>query len=218
MLMGIIEAKEDRRLGLTPGRRFQEMSDTRSTGKAEPRPVEIGELFAAYHQRVSVWVRRLGGPQIEVDDAVQEVFLLAHRRLRKLKDRGGLTVWLYRVTENVVRHQRRRLRRRREVLSGGAEADRLASDSPSAGELLTDEEARRKSLQLIYEVLDRMSERSRTLIILFELEELTGQEIAELKGVKVATVWVLLHRARAEFRRQLAALQRTSPQLLSLKR
>ncbi len=216
--MGIIEIKEERRLRLTPDRRFHEMSETPSTGKAEPRPVELGELFAAYHQRVSVWVRRLGGPQIEVDDAVQEVFLLAYRHLGKLKQRDGLKVWLYRATENVVRHQRRRLRRQREVLSGGAETAQLASESPSPGELATDEEARRKALQLTYAVLDRMSERNRTLIILFELEELTGQEIAELKGAKVATVWVWLHRARAEFRRHLAALTRITPQPLSLKR
>ncbi len=179
MHKGIFQAKEDRRLGLTPGTRFQEMSETRSTGEAEPQPVEVGELFTAYHQRVAVWVRRLGGPRIEVDDAVQEVFLVAHRRLRKRTDARALRVWLYRVTENVVRHQRRRLRRHRELLSGGAEGEQLASDSPSPGELATDEEARRQALQLTYQVLDRMSERSRTLIILFELEELSGEEIAE---------------------------------------
>jgi len=157
-----------------------------------------------------LWVRRLGGPQIEVDDAVQEVFLVAHRRLRWFRGRESLTVWFYRVTENVVRHQRRRLRRRREVFAGADESE-IAEQAARAGEIANDEETRRQRLQIIYQVLDRMSERNRTLIILFELEELSGEEIARLKGAKLATVWVWLHRARAEFRRHLALLQQSSP-------
>jgi len=186
------------------------MSETRSAGQAEPRSLEIGDLFTAYHQQVALWVRRLGGPQIEVDDAVQEVFLVAHRRLRWFRGRESLTVWFYRVTENVVRHQRRRLRRRREVFAGADESE-IAEQAARAGEIANDEETRRQRLQIIYQVLDRMSERNRTLIILFELEELSGEEIARLKGAKLATVWVWLHRARAEFRRHLALLQQSSP-------
>ncbi len=184
------------------------MPETRSGGQAEPRSLEIGDLFTAYHQRVALWVRRLGGPQVEVDDAVQEVFLVAHRRLRWFRGRESLTVWFYRVTENVVRHQRRRLRRRREVF---ADEPEIAEQAIRAGEIASDEERRRQGLQIIYQVLDRMTERNRTLIILFEIEELSGEEIARLKGAKLATVWVWLHRARAEFRRQLALLQQAAP-------
>jgi RNA polymerase sigma-70 factor (ECF subfamily) len=183
------------------------MSETRSGGQAEPRSLETGDLFTAYHQRVALWVRRLGGPGIEVDDAVQEVFLVAHRRLRWFRGRESLTVWFYRVTENVVRHQRRRLRRRREVFT---EDQEIAEQAARAGENADDEEKRRQGLQIIYQVLDRMSDRNRTLIILFELEELSGEEIARLKGAKLATVWVWLHRARAEFRQQLAIVQQSA--------
>ncbi len=222
MRVGIFQVKEESRLRLMPDKRIQETSQARATGAAEPQlqpqPVEIGALFAAHHQQVSVWVRRLGGPHIEVDDAVQEVFLLAHRRFHRFNGRERLIVWLYRVTENVVRHQRRRLRRQRRVLVEGAGQPDLTAPIASAGELASEEETKRHGLELIYEVLDRMSERNRTLIVLFELEELSGQEIAELKGAKVATVWVWLHRARAEFRRRLAALERTSPNLPGLQR
>jgi DNA-directed RNA polymerase specialized sigma24 family protein len=44
-----------------------------------------------------------------------------------------------------------------------------------------------------------MPDKYRTAIILFELEELSGEEIAALTGLKLATVWVHLHRARARF-------------------
>ena len=190
------------------------MSKTRSARSAEPQPVELAAIFAAHHQRVATWVRCLGGPGIEVDDAVQEVFLVAHRRLRWFKLPKGLTVWLYRVTENVVLRQRRRLHRYRAVLSA-AEHDLESIGIPSEPVETASEEGDKASLDLIYEVLDRMSERSRTLIILFELEEVSGQEIAALKRAKIATVWVWLYRARAEFREQLTALRRELRRSLS---
>ncbi len=51
----------------------------------------------------------------------------------------------------------------------------------------------------VYAALDQLSERDRTLMILFELEQLTGEAIAELVGVRIDTLWVQLHRARARF-------------------
>ncbi len=185
---------------------------------AEPQPIEIGELFSTYHDRVSRWVRRLGGPSVDAEDAVQEVLLRAHSRLWRFKGREKIAVWLYRVTENVVLHQRRRLWRQRRVIADGREQDQDHCAANVAMESAADMEERRQELDLIYKALDRMRERDRTLIILFELEELSGLEIAELKGVKVATVWVWLHRARAEFRRQVAELGQTSFYLRELNR
>jgi RNA polymerase sigma-70 factor (ECF subfamily) len=52
-----------------------------------------------------------------------------------------------------------------------------------------------------------LNENQRAAFILFEIEELSGQEIAELKGVSVSTVWVWLHRARARFLARLAKLE-----------
>ncbi len=185
------------------GKPIDEMPKTRP---AQPQPVELAAIFAAHHQRVATWVRVLGGPGIEVDDAVQEVFLIAHRRLRWFRLPKGLTVWLYRVTENVVLRQRRRLHRYRSVLAA-AEHDLAGIGIPSEPVETASEEGEKATLDLIYQVLDRMSERGRTLIILFELEEMSGQEIAALRGTKLGTIWVWLYRARAEFREQLAALR-----------
>jgi RNA polymerase sigma-70 factor (ECF subfamily) len=175
-----------------------------ASGTAEPQRNEITEIFSLYHQRVAVWARRLGGLEIDVEDTVQEVFLLAHRRLPGFKGRERLVVWLYRITENVVLHQRRRLRRQHRSVVSARHDETLAAEMPSSADLPPEQVEKRENLQLIYRVLDRMSERNRTMIILFELEEWSGQEIAEMKGVKVGTVWVWLHRARAQFRRLLA--------------
>jgi RNA polymerase sigma-70 factor, ECF subfamily len=168
------------------------------------QPPGIDEIFAAHHRQVSVWVRRLGGPDIEVDDAVQEVFVIALRRLHRFKGKERMIVWLYRITENVVRLQRRSSFRRRRMLSDRMTAhDQRAAQVPSPEPLPPEQLAKTEALRLIYQVLDKMSERSRTMFVLFELERLSGQEIAEFQGARVATVRVWLHRARAEFRRYL---------------
>jgi DNA-directed RNA polymerase specialized sigma24 family protein len=44
-----------------------------------------------------------------------------------------------------------------------------------------------------------MSEKYRTMLVLFRLEGLSGEELAALSGLPIATVWVRLHRARAQF-------------------
>jgi RNA polymerase sigma-70 factor (ECF subfamily) len=196
-------------LGLPRNTQSRPSPEPVRAARAEPQSqsLEIGELFSRYHHQVSVWIRRLGGPGIEVDDAVQDVFLFALPRLHRFKGQERLVVWLYRITENVVRHQRRSSRRQHRLLSEGANKDQLAANVAAPRQLPPEHLAQGQALQQIYGVLDQMSERNRTLIILFELEELSGQEIAELKGAKVATVWVWLHRARAEFRQRLAEVR-----------
>jgi RNA polymerase sigma-70 factor (ECF subfamily) len=147
------------------------------------------------------WVSRLGGPSIDAEDAVQEVFLKVHLLAPSFRpDRARTTTWLYRITENVVRHRRRKERWRRWLLGDASDvASRTASPALAADELL----ARGQTHARFYRVLDGMNERYRTVLILFELEGHSGEELAELLGAKTATVWVWLHRARADFLKRL---------------
>jgi RNA polymerase sigma-70 factor (ECF subfamily) len=56
---------------------------------------------------------------------------------------------------------------------------------------------RRQAVASLYRVLDRLPEKYRTVLILFELEEMSGEEIVALTGLKEATVWTHLRRGRA---------------------
>lgn len=178
--------------------------------KADPaqpgdRPTyEIGALYRAHAQTVARWAGRLGGPAIDVEDVVQEVFLTVHRLLPEFRGEAKITTWLFRITQNQVRHQRRKLRFR-QFLSGSA-ADvigQTASTKPTPVEMLE----QRQANATIYRVLDGMSDKYRTAFILFEIEKLSGEEIAQMLGQKVATIWVWLHRARAHFLDGLKALE-----------
>jgi RNA polymerase sigma-70 factor (ECF subfamily) len=162
---------------------------------------EVAEVFRLHGGDVARWASRLGGPGLELEDVVQEVFLKVHQHLPAWRqERAQLTTWLYRITENVVRHRRRKERMRRWL--GGSAAE-VAQEVPSPARTAEEALAGRQAQARFYRALDGMNERYRAALILFELEGLSGEQIATLMEAKTATVWVWLHRARAEFLKRL---------------
>jgi RNA polymerase sigma-70 factor (ECF subfamily) len=76
-----------------------------------PDRLDVASLYRAQAPRVARWAAHLGGPGIEVDDIVQEVFLVVRRRLPDFRgETGKITTWLFRVTRATVaaREKRRR--------------------------------------------------------------------------------------------------------------
>jgi RNA polymerase sigma-70 factor, ECF subfamily len=160
----------------------------------------LEDVYVEHVDTVTRWVVRLGGPHFDSADAVQDVFAVVAEKLSTFRGESKLTTWLYGITENVVHQQLRRDRLRRWVFGGGRGV------GLPAPELQPAEAERLQSTDLVYRALDRLREPYRSTIILFEIDGLSGQQIAELKGCKLATVWVWLHRARAQFLKQLNKL------------
>jgi len=174
---------------------------------ARPR---LEEIYREHGAAVAKWVGWLVGREVEIEDIVHEVFLVVHKRLHTFRGDASVTTWLYGITIRVVSDRRRARRWRRWFgLRGGRDApagdvmENLQATDRSPLELLEQEEARR----LTYRILDDLSEAHRAVLILFELQGLTGQEIAEVTGTSVANVWLRLHRARKQFSRRFLALE-----------
>ena len=159
--------------------------------------VDVAALYRAHAARVAGWAAHLGGPAIDVDDIVQEVFLVARRKLPDFRDEGGrITTWLFRITEKIVQSVRRRQRVRRWLRHGSEdEVPGMGSAQPGPDDALE----RRQKIQSVYTVLDTLPENQRRVLVLFEIEGLATQTIAELIGVRLGTVRVRLHRARSRF-------------------
>lgn len=136
--------------------------------------------------------RRLGTPESELDDMCQEVFLVAFKKLAQFRE-GELVSWLYRITSNLVtgRHRRRRVREALFSLWGRSEQVETSPEEKL--------DAKRAEAQ-VDRALERMSPKKREVFVLFELEGLSGERIAELVGCNVSTVWTRLFHARKEFR------------------
>lgn len=181
------------------------LADAASAAEDQVRPgASLADLYRAHASDVGRWAQRLGGPLMDVEDVVQEVFLVAHRKLPTFRYDASPSTWLFRITHNVVRHRRRKDRLRK-WLSGTAEAEQDARPTEERGAL--EKLEARQSADRLYSVLNQMSDRYRTVLVLFELEEQSGEQIAQLLGAKTATVWVWLHRARADFLKRMRALE-----------
>ncbi|MDQ3265878.1 MAG: sigma-70 family RNA polymerase sigma factor [Myxococcota bacterium] len=162
------------------------------------------ELYAAHVQDVARWVSRLGGPDSDLEDLVQETFLVARQKLPAFRGEAKTSTWLFRICHNVVRGKRRRLSWRRWLGGDSNETAGHLVDPGPAPDVQLDQ---RRSVAALYRALDRLREPKRTVLILFELEGMSGEQIAELTGVKPGTVWVQLHRARQELAVLLKAQQ-----------
>ncbi len=172
------------------------------------RPPDLATVYRLHADAVAAWARRMGGPDIDIEDIVHEVFLVAQRRLPEWRGDAKITTWLYEVTLRIVSDRRRRGRWRRFLpgahsrgTSGGDELSHLAAEQPGALELLE----RHEATATLYRILDGIGEKYRTVIILFELEGLSGEQIAALTGTSLANVWIRLHRGRQKVMKRFLA-------------
>jgi RNA polymerase sigma-70 factor, ECF subfamily len=171
-------------------------------GKASPLRTE--DVFRDHGHRVARWVQILGGAGFDVEDVVQEVFLIVHARLDRFRGDAKLTTWLYALTANVLRQRRRKERVRRLARGLGWDVNDERSHEDTPHEKLE----RQQAVRRVQRILDTLPEKYRTPLVLFEVEGLSGEEIAELTDTKLRTVWVRLHRARAGFLKALKESQR----------
>jgi RNA polymerase sigma-70 factor (ECF subfamily) len=182
----------------------------RISSVASPRgteeTLEVGALYRAHAQTIARWAARLGGPGVDVEDVVQEVFLVVSRKLDGFRGESRVTTWLYRITANTVRHQRRKLKWRRWLTGSIDEGGEGLAERPTQLETLE----QRRAARALYGALDRLPEKYRTPFILFEVEGLATEEISELLGVKLGTLWVRLHRAREQLKKHMERLSRPS--------
>ena len=160
----------------------------------------VSEFEAIYREHFRfVWrsVRRLGVRGAAVDDVVQEVFLVVHRRMEAFEGRSSAKTWLYGILRRVIADHRRTLRRKpawSEESPG--QLDRLR-DVGSKGPDASAEEA--EQVRLLYRVLDALDDDKREVFILAELEGMTMAEIAEATEVNPNTVSSRLRAARQRF-------------------
>ncbi len=149
-----------------------------------------------------VWrlLRRLGLGEGDADDAAQQVFLAAAVRLADVAPERERS-FLYGVALNVgSRARRSRGRRREDPLEAAGERE---ASEPNAEQLLE----RRQARQLLDALLDEMPEDLRVVFVLFELEELSTPQIADLCAIPVGTAASRLRRARQDFEERVARVE-----------
>lgn len=156
-----------------------------------------------------VWrsIRRLGIPISAVDDAVQDVFIVVHRRLPEFEARASVRTWLFAILVRVVRDYRRAYRRKdMPVFAAGEPSD---PDEVGTGVLHDPQEiaAHNEASRHLHLLLDRLDDDKREVFVLAELEQMAVPEIAEALGINLNTAYSRLRTARQDFEQGVARLR-----------
>ena len=150
------------------------------------------ETYRAHFAFVWRSLRRLGIAEDDAADAAQDVFIIVHRKLPEFAGRSKLTTWLYGICFRVASERRRAVPR---PLIGEQEAAAFIGRQADPGALAE----QRQGLALLERVLDRLPDEQRAVFCLFELEGMTGEEIAEALEIPLGTAYSRLRLARAAF-------------------
>jgi RNA polymerase sigma-70 factor (ECF subfamily) len=164
--------------------------------------LDFESVYVAHFHHVARWARALGGLDADVDDLTQDVFLVVRRRLGDYRG-PSMKAWLYGITKKTVSDYRRRAWLRRWL--GGQ--TRSLDDSNEARALSAPDRSEHwEARRILSRVLERMTPLRRSAFVLFEIEGYSGEEIAEMEQIPVATAYTRLHHARKDYLRLVAEL------------
>lgn len=156
------------------------------------------ELYHRTVDDVHRILHRLAGPERDMEDLVQQVYMQLFRSIHRFEGRSSFSSYLFGYCHRIAKKRSRtagRFAKLRRAVAG--------QGSVPAGRSWPDEQiARAQTAGEVQRTLANMSFKLRTVLVLFEMEELSGKEIAERLGIAEATVWTRLHHARKVFRRK----------------
>jgi RNA polymerase sigma-70 factor (ECF subfamily) len=140
------------------------------------------------------FLRRLGVGPGELDDVLQEVFLVVYRRFQEI-EAASLRPWIHGVCARKASEHRRSSRRRRDAPVAEGETPEIA-DTSAQGRDPERRAAESQELARLDRVLDDLTDDERVAFVLYEIEGLTLKEIAEATSAPVSSVHARLDRAR----------------------
>ena len=174
-------------------------------------PTAAEDLVAAYGDRAYRLATRITGNPQDAEEAVQDAFLSAIRKIDSFRGESAFGSWLYRIVANAA-YQRCRSRRGRgadisldELLPAFDEHGRHVAPVPDWS-MSVDDPARQTELRIVLSAaIDKLPADYRAVVVLRDIEERPHREIAEILGLTVVNVKMRVHRARLFMRKRLEA-------------
>jgi RNA polymerase sigma-70 factor (ECF subfamily) len=198
----LLRVKRD--IGPTPALDQVDEADLIARCRAHERAAH-DELYHRFRRQVAANLYRVIGDRTDLDDLVQEVFVIAFRGLERFRGDARLSTWLYRICVNVALG-RIRTRKRKPPPIGVADLDSAAIDPSLTERPETPERSleRRQDQARVYRALEMLAPKKRIVLYLHEIEGLDLKEIAYLVDSNPVTVRTRLFYARREFYRVIA--------------
>ena len=154
----------------------------------------VKQIFREHHTFVWRVVRRLGVPPSAVDDVVQEVFVVLHRRHAELQLQGSVRGLLYGIARKVAKRHRDK--------AAARPALSLVEPAQAAGQ--EDRVELQEKAAVVREALDAMDEDKRVTFMLAVVEGMSIPEVAEAQNVNVNTAYSRLRAAKQQVQKAIA--------------
>ncbi len=190
-----------------PVPRMSQAAHTMSSVMTTPARPSVSEMFSAHFEDVYRMVAHLLGPgacDADVEDLTQQVFVAAHKSWTRYRGEGRPTTWLYGIATRVVLSNLRSWRRHRRLI---AALELELQDSFPSAEAQTQA---KHELARIWRNLMRIKPAKRVVYVLHVVQGHSGEQIATMLDIPVATVWTRLHHARKELTAALDREERRS--------
>ena len=164
----------------------------------------VEDIFRTHADFVWRALRRQGVMDSDVEDAVQEVFLVVHRRIDEYVEQGSIRAWLFTISRQVASHYKRAFARRERK-------QQALLDEPVPTEDRFDAPEVAEAVGVVNGFLAEVGEEQAMVFYLVEVEGLTAPEVATSLGVNLNTVYGRLRLARKRFEQVIA--ERTKQEL-----
>ncbi len=159
------------------------------------------EFYTRYRRQVTANVFRVLNDRTDLDDLVQEVFVIAFRGLDRFRGEARLSTWLYRICVNVALGKIRSKTRRPPPLLTEQPVGETVDNSPDDPRRLME---RQQERERVYRILDTLPPKKRIVLYLHEIEGLDLKEISYIVDANPVTVRTRLFYARKEFYKRVA--------------
>lgn len=165
---------------------------TRDNGLRQAVGMDFSEVYSQNFDVAWRTLRRYGVPATELEDALQEVFLIVHDRISTFEGRSSLRTWIFGIARRVARDHRPA--GRLEICEPSVMEALPASHSNGVAALAEQQEDAR----LLYSLLVELSPERREILVLVELEQLTVAEAAEVLDENTNTLQSRLRNAKVD--------------------
>jgi RNA polymerase sigma-70 factor (ECF subfamily) len=166
---------------------------------------DFDALFAEHSAFVWRVLGRYGVAERDLEDACQEVFVIAFKSLAEFEGRSAIKTWIYGICRRVAANHRRLASTRRELPDSQPEMRVEPGVDSDAGAF--DAFARKQSLELLEALIARLPDEQREVFVLYEIDELSMREVADTLECSQNTAFSRLYAARREIETALKRLR-----------
>jgi len=165
------------------------------------------ELVSRYQRAVYGIVSRMVTSRDDVDDLVQDVFILAYRSIHKFRGDSAFSTWLHSIAVNTTIKYLKRMRARQAASIDDPENGIEETLATGRGERTSDLAEAHERRRAVRTAVENLPEKHRAVVVLHYFEDYPCEEIARILNCSVGTVWSRLHYACRKLRGQLDWLE-----------